>query len=68
MLILLKGFRQYIHHIFIHVYVGVVNYLVFVQISTVVIANVNLLSSSFDASHGNQSESTLTVAVDWQWW
>ena len=49
-------------------YVGVVDYLLSMQISTVVIANVNVLSSSFDESRGDKSESTLIVGVDWQWW
>jgi hypothetical protein len=68
MLIFLKGFHEYIHHIFIPVKVGVVNYLAFMQISTVVIANVDVLSSSFDAFRGNQSQITLIVAVDWEQW
>ena len=39
------------------------------QISTVVIANLHMLSSSFDDSLGDKSESTLIVAVGWQrWW
>jgi hypothetical protein len=50
------------------VYVAVVDYSTFMQISTVVIANVDVLSSSFDDSHGDKSESTLVVTVDWQWW
>jgi len=38
------------------------------QILTVVIANVYMLSSSFDDSHGDKSESTLIVEVDCQRW
>ena len=69
MLIFRKCFREYICHIFVRVYVGVVDYSVFVQISTVVIANVDVLSSSFDDSCGDKCESTrLIVTVDWQWW
>ena len=49
-------------------HVGVVDYLPSMQISTVVIANVNTFSSSFDDSCGDKSESTLIVAVDWQRW
>ena len=49
-------------------HVGVVDYSSSMQISTVVIANVDMLSSSFDDSHGDKSESTLIVAVDWQRW
>jgi len=68
MLIFSKCFHEYICHIFVCVYVGVVDYLLSMQISTVVIANVNVLSSSFDESRGDKSESTLIVGVDWQWW
>jgi hypothetical protein len=53
MLIFCKCFREYICHVFVCVYVGVVDYLVFVQISTVVITNVDVLSSSFDDSHAD---------------
>ena len=49
-------------------YVEVVHYSSCMQISTVVIANVDVFSSSFDDSRGDKSESTLIVAVDWQWW
>ena len=38
----------------------------YVQISTVMIVNVNVLSLSFNISHGGQSESYLIVAADWQ--
>jgi len=53
MLIYRKRFREYICHIFVRVYVGVVDYSVFVQISTVVIAKVNVLSLGFDDSRGD---------------
>jgi hypothetical protein len=53
MLILCKCFREYICHIFVRVYVGVVDYSAFAQILTVVITNVDVLSSSFDYSHGD---------------
>jgi len=66
MLIFSKCFREYISHIFVCVYVGVVDYSSSMQISTVVIANVDVFSSSFDDSHGDKGESTLIVAVDWQ--
>jgi len=68
MLIFSKCFCEYICHIFVCVYVGVVDYSSFMQISTVVIANVDVLSSSFDDSRGDMSESTLVVAVHWQRW
>ena len=68
MLIFCKCFREYICHIFVCVYVGVVDYSAFVQMSTVVIANVDVFSSSHDDSCGDLSESTLIVAVDWQRW
>jgi hypothetical protein len=51
---------------FLSVYVGVVDYSSFMQISTVVIANVDVCSSSFDDSHSDKCESTLIIAVDWQ--
>jgi len=63
-----KCFREYICYIFVCVYVGVVDYSSSMQISTVVIANVDVFSSSFDDSRGDKSESTLIVAVEWQWW
>ena len=53
MLIFRKCFPEYICHIFVCVYVGVVDYSAFVQISTVVIANMDVLSSSFDDSRGD---------------
>jgi len=69
MLIFSKCFCEYICHIFVSVYVGVVDYVSSMQISTVVIANVDVLSSNFDDTHGEMSESTLIIAVDWQqWW
>jgi len=46
MLILSKCFREYICHIFVRVYVGVVDYVAFVKISTIVITNVDVLSAS----------------------
>jgi len=68
MLIFGKCFRDYICHIVGCVYVGVVDYSSSMQISTVVIGNVDVFSLSFDDSRGDKSESTLIVAVDWQWW
>jgi len=63
-----KCFREYICHIFVCVYVGVVDYSSSMQISTVVLANVDVFSSSFDDSRGDKGESTLIVTVDWQRW
>jgi hypothetical protein len=68
MLIFCKCFREYICQIFLSVYVGVVDYLSSVQISTVGQANVDVFSSSFDDSCGDMGESTPIVAVDWQRW
>ena len=68
MLIFSKCFREYICHIVVRLYVGVVDYLSSMQILTVVIANVDVFSSSFDDSRGDKGESTLIDAVDWQWW
>jgi hypothetical protein len=53
MLIFRECFRQYFYHIFVRVYVGVVDYSAFVQILTVVIANIDVLSLSFDDSRGD---------------
>jgi len=68
MLIFSKCFREYICHIFVCVYVGVVDYSSSMQISTVVISNVDVFSSSLDDSRGDKREITLIVAVDWQRW
>ena len=69
MLVFSKCFPEYICHIFVCVYIRVVDYTSFMQISTVVIANVDVLSSSFDDSHADESESTPIIEVDWQrWW
>jgi hypothetical protein len=50
------------------VYVGAVDYSAFVQISTIVATNVDVLGASLYDSRGDESESFLIVAVDWQWW
>jgi len=63
-----RCFREYICHIFVCVFIGVVDYLACIQISTVVIANFDVISSSCDDSRGDMGESTLIAAVDWQWW
>ena len=68
MLIFRKCFREYICQIFVRVYVGVVDYSSFMQIWTVVTANIDVFSSSFDDSRGDKGGSTLIVAVDWQRW
>jgi len=63
-----KCFREFIYNIFVYVYIRVDDNSLSMQISTVVIAKVEVLSSSSDDSHGDNSESTMVVAVDWQWW
>jgi hypothetical protein len=68
MLIFSKCFHEYMCHIFVCVYVGVVDYLLSMQISTVVIANDDVFSSSLDDFLVDKSESTLIVTVDWQRW
>ena len=68
MLIFRKCFREYICHIFVCLYVGVVDYSSSMHISTVVIAHLNVRSSRLDDSCGDKSESTPVVAVDWKWW
>jgi hypothetical protein len=68
MLIFGKYFREYISHIFVCVLVAVDDYLTSMQISTVVIANVDMLSPSFDDFRGDKSVSTMIVAIDWQQW
>jgi len=66
MLILCKCLCEYICHIFVCVYVGVVEYSVFGQISTIVVTNVDVLLARLYDSRGDESESSLNVAVDWQ--
>ena len=66
MLILSKCLCEYICHIFIHVYIGVADYSAFVQISTIVITHIEVLSVSLYDSRGDKSKSSLIVAVDWQ--
>jgi len=68
MLIFCMCCREYICNIFVCVYVRVVDYSSSLQISTVVTPNIDVFSLSFDDSCGDTSESTLIVAVDWQWW
>jgi len=68
MLIFSKCLYGYICHIVVCVYIGVVDYLASIQLSTVVIGNIDVFSSSVDDSSGDKSESTLTVPVDWQRW
>jgi hypothetical protein len=67
MLIFSKCFQDDICHIFVSVYVGVVDYSLSMQISTVVIANLNVFSSSFDDFGGDKGECTQIFTVDWQW-
>jgi hypothetical protein len=63
-----KCFREYVRHIFICVFLGVVDYSSFMQISSVVIANVHVLSFSFQHSCGDKNERILVFAVDCQRW
>jgi len=65
MLLICKCFREYIGHIFNCVYIEVVDNSS-MQISTVVIVNVDVCSSSVDNSRGDKGESILIVEVDWQ--
>jgi len=46
MLILSKCLCEYICHIFVRVYVGVVDYSAFVQILTIVVTNVDVFGAS----------------------
>jgi hypothetical protein len=62
-----KYFHEYICHIFVCVYVGVVDYSKFIQILTVQIAHVNMYNLSFYNFCGESDESTMSVTVDWQW-
>ena len=48
--------------------VGGVDNSAFVQISTIMIANVDVLSLSFDNSFGDKCENSLINTVDWQRW
>jgi hypothetical protein len=45
-----------------------VNNSAFLQISTNVITHIDVLGAIPDDFRGDQSESSLTDAVDWQWW
>jgi hypothetical protein len=53
---------------FVHEYVEVVDYSVFVQISTIVITNIDVFSVNFYDSHGDESMSSVIVTVDWLRW
>jgi len=56
-------FSEYIHHIFVYVYLEVVDYLSHVKIWTPGIAYVDVLSSSFDNFLGEQSKTSLILGV-----
>jgi len=68
MFILTKCLWEYMSHIFFHVYIGVVDYLASVQIQTIVVTTVDVVGESLNDSGGDDSESSLIVAVDWEWW
>jgi hypothetical protein len=59
-----QGLGEYVCHIVIRMYVGVADYLAIVEISTVVVTNVDMLGSSFDDSSSDVSEIALVVAVN----
>jgi hypothetical protein len=65
MLIASKCFREYISHILVFVYVRVIDNWLSLQISIVVIANIDVYCLSVDDSRGDTGESTLIVSVDW---
>jgi hypothetical protein len=46
-------------------YVGVVDYSAIVEISTIVLTNIDVLSVSLHYPRGDVSESSLIVAVNW---
>jgi len=54
MLIISKCLHEYICHILVCVYGGVVDHSSSMQISTVVIANMDVFISSFDDSRGDK--------------
>ena len=64
MLILSKGLCEYICHIFVRVYIRVVDYSVFLQISTIVATTVNVLGGRLHDSHGDGSKSSQSVQAD----
>jgi hypothetical protein len=68
MRILRQSLGEYVCHILVRVQVEVVDYSLPMQILTDVIGNINMLSVIFDDSRGDNSESTLIVAVYWLWW
>jgi len=47
-------------------HVGVVNYPVGMEVSTVVIANIDMLRASFYHSRWNVTKCTLILAIDWE--
>jgi hypothetical protein len=54
-------------HIYDRLYVGVVDYSALVQISISVVTNVDVHGASQYVSGSDESQSSLIVAVDWQW-
>ena len=64
MLILCQGLGWYVCHILVRVHVGVVNYLVGMEILTIVIANVNMLCVSFYDPTYDRTKCAPIVAVD----
>jgi hypothetical protein len=49
-------------------YIQVVNYGVGMEISTAVIANIDLLCTSLYHSSCDGTKYTQTVTIDWEWW
>jgi len=47
-------------------HVGVVNYLVGLEVSTIVIANIHILHASFYDSSCEVTKCALIVAIDWE--
>jgi len=64
MLILCQGLGEYVCYILVGVQVGVVNYLAAMQISTIVVENVNMLWASLDDPNCDITKSALIVAID----
>ena len=64
MLILRQGLGLYVCHILVRVHVEVVNYLAGVEISTIVIANVDMLCVSLYDPSCDMTKCALIVAID----
>jgi len=63
-LILRQGLGSYVCHVLVCVHVGVVNYLAGMEISTIVIANVDMLCASLSDPSCDMTKCALIVTID----